>query len=208
MSSKRDQHYLDGSQRVLQVWVTRDPAAAKTEAEASGRPSLRPIGTPSNAMAASMLSWTGSTKRARKWGPQPKQDGSTISASWGSRRWSRTNAPPKNPGGASRWRVLSTTPTLFSQRAAPSTLWLRTFCERPIGRGIRRISRPQCDRGKRGCASRVPLSSGGTARSTRGVLVEGATPRFLALVRHRRGLSGAYSDARLTLPSGGSLPPQ
>ena len=36
--------------------------------------------------------------------------------------------------------------------------------------------------------------------------MEGATPRFLALVRHRGGLSGAYSDARLTLPGGGVAP--
>ena len=93
---------------------------------------------------------------------------------WGSRRCRKTNSPPEKP----RWRVLSTTTTLFSQSAEPSPLWLRTFCERPIGRGITRIFRPQCDKGKRGCASRVPLPSGGTARSTRGVLVEGATHLF------------------------------
>ena len=104
--------------------------------------------------------------------------------------------------------MLSTTTTLLSQRVARSPLWLRTFCERRIGRGMRRISLPQCEKTKRGCASRVPPSSGGTARSTRGVQVEGATPPFLLLVHHRRGLSGAYSGARLTLPSAGSLPPQ
>ena len=42
---------------------------------------------------------------------------------WGSRRWSRTNAPPKKP----RWLTWVardfTPPTLFSQRAAPAPLW-------------------------------------------------------------------------------------
>ena len=33
--------------------------------------------------------------------------------------------------------------------------------------------------------------------------MEGATPPFCPLVRHRRVLTGAHSGARLTLPSGG-----
>ena len=127
---------------------------------------------------------------------------------WGSRRCRQSDAPPKNAGGASRWRVLSTTTTLLSQRAEPSPLWMKLCLESRMGRGITSIFRSLCDKAKRGCALRVPLPSGGTARSTRGVLVEGATPPFLLLVHHRRGLTGAYSGAQLTLPSAGSLPPQ
>ena len=59
----------------------------------------------------------------------------------------------------------------LSQRAEPSPVWFRTFRERPIGRGTTRISRVPCDKAKRGCASRVPLPPGVTARRTRGVLV-------------------------------------
>ena len=53
-----------------------------------------------------------------------------------------------------------------------------TFPKRRIRRGITRISHVLCDKAKRGCASRVPPSPGATARRTRGVLVEGATPLF------------------------------
>ena len=48
-----------------------------------GRPSPIPIGTPSNAMAASTPSWIRSTRRTRKRRPRPEQDGSTISTSGG-----------------------------------------------------------------------------------------------------------------------------
>ena len=56
---------------------------------------------------------------------------------------------------------------------------------------------------ERGCAPRVPSSPGASVRRTRGVLVEGATPPFWTLVRHRRALTGARSGARLTPASGG-----
>ena len=53
------------------------------------KPSPMPMGTPSNAMAASMPSWTRPTRRRRKRRPRPEQDGSTISASGGQARGAR-----------------------------------------------------------------------------------------------------------------------
>ena len=83
--------------------------------------------------------------------------------------------------------MLLTTTTLHSQRAEHSPLWLETFTKRRIRRGTTRISRVRCEEAMRGCASRVPLPPGAAARRTRGVLVEGATPFFWPLVRHREG---------------------
>ena len=83
---------------------------------------------------------------------------------------------------------------------APSLLWWRPCLESLIGGGLARIPRVGCDKAKRGCASRVPASPGAPHGREEG---GGSDPRFLPLVRHRRGLSGAYSDARLTLPTGG-----
>ena len=99
-----------------------------------------------------------------------------------------------------RWRVPSTTPTLLSLRAKSSPLWSRLCPETRIGSGLARILRIFC--GKAPCGAGPPRTARRGA-AQEGEEVEGATPRFLALVRHRRVLSGAYSDARLTLPSGG-----
>ena len=83
---------------------------------------------------------------------------------------------------ATTWRcsptrfMFSTTTTLFSQRAEPSPLSFGTFPKRRMGRGVARIFRVPCEKAKQGGASRVPPSPGATARRTRGVLVEGATP--------------------------------
>ena len=85
---------------------------------------------------------------------------------------------------ATTWRcsptrfMFSTTTTLLSQRAEPSPLSFGTSPKRRMGRGITRISHVPCEKAKRGGASRVPPSPGATARRTRGVLVEGATPLF------------------------------
>ena len=87
--------------------------------------------------------------------------------------------PPFRRGGVtSKGDMIVTPATLFSQRAEPSPLWLRTLRERPIGRGTTRISRVRCDKAKRGWASRVPLPPGVTARRTGGVLVVRAPPLF------------------------------
>ena len=75
--------------------------------------------------------------------------------------------------------MIVTLTTPLSQRAKSSLLWLRTFPQHRARRGTISISRIRCERSKRGCASRVPPSPGVTARRTRGVLVEGATPPFL-----------------------------
>ena len=45
-----------------------------------------------------------------------------------------------------------------------------------------------------------PLSPGAPARRTRGVLVEGATPLFWTLVRHRVGVKGDTQNDTFTLP--------
>ena len=55
-----------------------------------------------------------------------------------------------------RGDMIVTPATLFSQRAEPSPLWLRTICQRPIGHGTTRISRVRCEKAKRVFASRVP----------------------------------------------------
>ena len=86
--------------------------------------------------------------------------------------------PFRGGGVTLRGDMLLTTTTPFSQRARPSPLWSGTFPKRRMGRGIIRISNVRCDKAKRGGASRVPPSPGATARRTRGVLVEGATPLF------------------------------
>ena len=65
-----------------------------------------------------------------------------------------------------------------------------------------------CGKAKRGCASRVPPSSGETARRTRGVLVVRATPPFWALVRHREVVGGPPLGPPTPPGSGRSLSPQ
>ena len=104
--------------------------------------------------------------------------------------------------------MLLTTKTLLSQRAQPSLLWWSLYLEIRVGHGLAWIPRLLFDKAERGCAPRVPSAPGASVRRTRGVLVEGATPPFCPLVRHRPVLTGARSGARLTLASGGALPPQ
>ena len=86
--------------------------------------------------------------------------------------------------------MLVTPATPFSQRAEPSLLWFETFPKPRTGRGTTRISRVGCDKAKRGCASRVPLLPGVTARRTGGEKVVRATPTFWPLVRHAGGQRG------------------
>ena len=89
-----------------------------------------------------------------------------------------------------------TTTTLFSQRAQPSLLWWSLYLEIRVGHGLAWTPRLLFDKAERGCAPRVPSSPGASVRRTRGVLVEGATPLFWTLVRHRRAFTGAHSGAR------------
>ena len=168
----------------MNSWMekTYHPQAAKTEAAALRQGIADVDWDTVERQAALTPSWKRSTKQLRKRWPRPERDGSTFHLR-GARRCRQTNAPPKNPGGASRWLVTSTTPTLFSQRAKPSPLWLMTFCQRPIGQGTTRISRPKCPEGSE-TAPRVSPSR--PARRTGGVQVEGTT-RCYALVRHRAG---------------------
>ena len=99
--------------------------------------------------------------------------------------------------------MLLTPTTLFSQRAESLPLWLETFTKRRIRRGRTSIFRVRCEEAMRGCASRVPLPPGAVARRTRGERVEGATPRFWPLVRHRGGVKGDRQNDTFTLPSAG-----
>ena len=80
--------------------------------------------------------------------------------------------------------MFSATTTLLSLGAEPSPLWLETSPKGRIRCGTTPIPRVGCGKAKRGCASRFPLPPGVTARRTRGVLVERATPPFSPLVRH------------------------
>ena len=104
--------------------------------------------------------------------------------------------------------MIVTPTTYLSQRAEPSPLWLRTLRERPIGRGTKRISCVRCGKAKRGCASRVPLPPGVTARRTGGVLVVRATPTFRPLLRHGGGQRGTGVGTPFAPPAGRSLSPQ
>ena len=117
--------------------------------EPAGRPWLMPIGTPSNAMAASMSSWRRSSNRSRKTRPRTAAKGSTISASGGQGRGVAWVATLQRGGGArrwrTRWRTLLTTTTLLSQRASPSLLWSGPCLESLIGSGLARIPRVGCD---------------------------------------------------------------
>ena len=83
--------------------------------------------------------------------------------------------------------MLLRTTTRFSQRAEHSPLWLETLPKRRIRSGTTRISRVRCEEAMRGCASRGPLPPGAVACRRRGEKVEGATPPFWPLVRHREG---------------------
>ncbi len=111
--------------------------------------------------------------------------------------------PFRRGGVTSRGDMLLTTTTLFSQRAESLPLWLETFTKRRIRRGRTSIFRVRCEEAMRGCASRVPLPPGAVARRTRGERVEGATPRFWPLVRHRGGVKGDRQNDTFTLPSAG-----
>ena len=51
---------------------------------------------------------------------------------WGASGGVGPTRHPKSLGGAQRWRVTSTTPTLFSQRAEPSPLWSKVSPKRRI----------------------------------------------------------------------------
>ena len=126
----------------------------------------------------------------------------------GSRTWRRRGGPPAKRGGPPRWPTSRPPTTRLSQRAEPSPLWSRTSTKPRIRRGTTRIPRVGWGKAKRGCASRVPLPPGATARRTGGVLVVRATPPFWALVRHRGGVGGPPLGPPTPPGSGRSLSPQ
>ncbi len=97
--------------------------------------------------------------------------------------------------------VTPTTP--FSQRAEPSPLWSGTFPKPRIRHGTTRISRVDCGKADRGCASRVPPSPGVTARRTGGMLVVRATPTLWPLVRHGGGQRWTGVGTPFAPPRGG-----
>ena len=100
----------------------------------------------------------------------------TLQRGGGARRW------------LTKWLTLLTTTTLLSQRAKPSSLWSRLCPETRIGHELARIARVV--RGKALCGAGIACPPPRTARrgaAPEGEEVEGATPCFLALVRHRAG---------------------
>ena len=91
---------------------------------------------------------------------------------------------------------------------SPFPLWLRTFPERPIGRGITRISRPQCDKAKRGYASRVPSPSGALLAAHEKAAGGGSDPVFWRWCATGQGEVVHAKIHHLPSPFRGSLPPQ
>ena len=129
------------TQRVLQAWTTRDPAAAKTEAAV-----LR--------QAISDTDWDtverhdgleGALKKINQLAQEsPVSNGRGMIDDfrlWGSSRCRRMGET------ATTWRcsrsrfMISTPTTPFSQRADPSPEWVETFTKRRIRRGKTWISR-------------------------------------------------------------------
>ena len=71
---------------------------------------------------------------------------------------------------------------LSEGEALAAVVW--ALPENPHGTGVSRVLN---NKGKRGCARRGPLSPGGVRAAREGEKVEGATPLFWPLVRHREG---------------------
>ena len=101
--------------------------------------------------------------------------------------------------------MLSTTPTLLSQRAEPSPLWLETFPQRRIRRGTTRNSQVRCEKAKRGYASRFPPSSGVTARRTRGAAGGESDPPFFGAGAPPVRVKGDTACATLYPPLSGEV---
>ena len=97
---------------------------------------------------------------------------------------------PKSPGGAQGWRVTSTTPTLFSQRAEPSPLWsnaspsfLRAIEASVMGEGE---GGGGGDGGARGEFSPVGGSKGRSPRQPQCMTLGRLAPRHYAVRRRPR----------------------
>ena len=146
-----------------------------------------------------------SSNGSRKTRPRTAAKGSTISASGGHARAVIWVATLQKGGGAwrwrTRWRVPSTTPTLHSQRAKPSPSWSGLCPGIRIGRGLARIARLLWGKARWGAGIACPpLARRVVAPHGEGEEVEGATPRFLALVRHRGGGGGHAKIHHLPSP--------
>ena len=118
-----------------------------------------------------------------------------ISASGGQGRGVVWVATLQRGGGSprwlTRWPTLLTTTTLLSQRAPPSLVWSGPCLESLIGHGLARIPRVGCDN-RGGAAPGVsPPRPARRGAAREGEEVEGATPPFWPLVRHRAGGGGA-----------------
>ena len=130
--------------------------------------------------------------------PRPEQDRSTIFRLWGSRRWRRTNAPPKKP----RWRTWVardfTPPTLFSQRRAPRRCGrkLPRNAASPPSMSLLAASRPPSWEREKGAAGvmggqgRAPPGRGSKGpeplASPQCITLGSLAPRHLAVRRRRR----------------------
>ena len=143
-----DQQHLDSPSAFSRPGQPETRQQPRQKRRGSGKPSLMPVGTPSNSMAASTPSWTGSTKRGTKPRPRPEQDRSTISASGGQGRAVVWVATLQGWGGASRWCTRLAITKLHYQRAQPSPLWSRLFLKIHIGHGVARIARVLCGKAR------------------------------------------------------------
>ena len=165
-------------------------------------------GRPSKAMPALMSSWRRAFSGSRKTRPPTVAKGSTISASRGQGRGVVEVATLQRGGGArrwlTRWRTLLATTTLLSQSASP----------RCCGRGLAR--KALWETGWHGFPASAATTVAGRrlaclallgAPRLEGEEVEGATPGFSALVRHRAG-EMVHAKVHHFPPFLGSLPPQ
>ena len=106
-------------------------------------------------------------------------------------------------GGARRWRVPSTTPTLLSQRAKPRRRGPGCAREPALEASWHGLPKSYGLKPRAAPASRVHPLARRVVAPHGGEEVEGATPCFSALVRHRAGGGGARQNSPPPLPFSG-----
>jgi len=127
LSSKRDQLHLDGSQRVLQLWATGDPTAAKPEAEVLWQAIAEADWDSVERYAGLNPALKRMTQLARE---SPLSNGRGIIDHfhlWGSRRCRRGVSALQTWGRTPGPDMISTTKTPLSQRVEPPRRCGRTL---------------------------------------------------------------------------------
>ena len=142
-------------------------------------------------MTASMSSWRRSSNRSRKPRPPTAAKGSPISASRGQGRGVVEVSALQSGGGArrwlTRWLTLLTTTTLHSQRARPRRCGWGLAWKALLEAGWHGFRASAAIKRSEAAPRVSALARRVVAPHLEGEDVEGATPCFLALVRHERG---------------------